>query len=586
MQTPDEQAQAQPTKVSDEIAAAPDAVAGSAPIARPDGRARRLAGAALARALPEALRRAHRVRAVAGGARQAREPRRAAGAEAASSTRSTWRRRCWCCRSRCCSPTARRACRSRLFTELRQVVFARVMARVSRRVTLQVFRHLHALSLRFHLARRTGGVARDVERGGTAISDLLDWTLYTIMPTALRSCWSPRCWSWAYDWGFALITLAHAGRPTSLFTVSITEWRTRYYRAAVEADTAGQRARGRFAAQLRDGQVLRQRGARGAPLRREPAAPGERAGDEPQDAGGAQPRADRDRRDRRHRDDVARGGGRGRRRDDRRRPGAGQRLPAAALGAAEHARHDVSRSEAGADQHRAPVRPARRTPGRAGPPRRDAAARRAAARRASRACASPTTRAAQILHDVDFDDPARRHAWRWSAIPAPASRRWRACCTASTTSTAGASRSPMRPATCATSATTRRHSVRAAIAIVPQDTVLFNDTHLLQHPLRPPRTRRREEVEQAARAAHIHDFIVGAARRLRDRSRRARPEAVRRREAARRDRARAAEEPGDPDLRRGDLGARLASRRRRSRPSSTASRSAAPRSSSRTGCRR
>ncbi len=73
-----------------------------------------------------------------------------------------------------------------LFTELRQVVFARVMARVSRRVTLQVFRHLHALSLKFHLARRTGGVARDVERGGTAISDLLDWTLYTIVPTLLE----------------------------------------------------------------------------------------------------------------------------------------------------------------------------------------------------------------------------------------------------------------------------------------------------------------------------------------------------------------------------------------------------------------
>ncbi|MGK9603756.1 metal ABC transporter permease, partial [Salmonella enterica subsp. enterica] len=63
---------------------------------------------------------------------------------------------------------------SSLFTELRQVVFARVMARTAREVTLQVFRHLHALSLRFHLQRRTGGVARDVERGGTAITDLLD----------------------------------------------------------------------------------------------------------------------------------------------------------------------------------------------------------------------------------------------------------------------------------------------------------------------------------------------------------------------------------------------------------------------------
>jgi ATP-binding cassette subfamily B protein len=52
-----------------------------------------------------------------------------------------------------------------LFQELRQVVFARVLARTSREITLKVFSHLHALSLRFHLDRRTGGVARDVERG-------------------------------------------------------------------------------------------------------------------------------------------------------------------------------------------------------------------------------------------------------------------------------------------------------------------------------------------------------------------------------------------------------------------------------------
>jgi len=64
------------------------------------------------------------------------------------------------------------------FTELRTVVFAPVLARVSRRVTLRVFEHLHSLSLSFHLDRRTGGVARDVERGGAAISDLLDYTIY------------------------------------------------------------------------------------------------------------------------------------------------------------------------------------------------------------------------------------------------------------------------------------------------------------------------------------------------------------------------------------------------------------------------
>ena len=65
----------------------------------------------------------------------------------------------------------------RVFTEARQLVFARVLARSSRTVMLKVFRHLHALSLRFHLDRQTGGISRDVERGGKSISDLLDWTL-------------------------------------------------------------------------------------------------------------------------------------------------------------------------------------------------------------------------------------------------------------------------------------------------------------------------------------------------------------------------------------------------------------------------
>ena len=129
-----------------------------------------------------------------------------------------------------------------LFTELRQVVFARVMARVSRKVTLQVFRHLHALSLRFHLARRTGGVARDVERGGSAISDLLDWTLYTILPTILEVALVTVVLVWAYDWVFAAITLVTLVAYVA-FTFSITEWRTRFYRASVEADThANERA--------------------------------------------------------------------------------------------------------------------------------------------------------------------------------------------------------------------------------------------------------------------------------------------------------------------------------------------------------
>ncbi len=129
-----------------------------------------------------------------------------------------------------------------LFTELRQVVFARVMARASRQITLKVFQHLHGLSLKFHLSRRTGGVARDVERGGSAISDLLDWTLYTIVPTLLEVVLVTLVLVWAYDWGFAFITLGTL-LAYGVWTFAVTEWRTRFYRASVEADTrANERA--------------------------------------------------------------------------------------------------------------------------------------------------------------------------------------------------------------------------------------------------------------------------------------------------------------------------------------------------------
>ena len=128
-------------------------------------------------------------------------------------------------------------------------------------------------------------------------------------------------------------------------------------------------------------------------------------------------------------------------------------------------------------------------------------------------------------------------------------------------------------------------SLREAIGIVPQDTVLFNDT--VEYNIAYGRTGAgRAEVEAAARAAHIHAFIAVDAEGLRDDGRRARPEALRRREAARGDRPHPAEEPADPDLRRGDLGARLG--QRAGDPGRAAERGAEPhaRWSSRTASRR
>lgn len=129
-----------------------------------------------------------------------------------------------------------------LFQELRQIVFARVLARTSRNITLRVFEHLHALSLRFHLDRRTGGVARDVERGMSATSDLLDWTIYTIVPTLLEVVLVCAILVTRFDWTFAAITIATL-TAYIVFTFSVTEWRMRWYRAANAADTeANERA--------------------------------------------------------------------------------------------------------------------------------------------------------------------------------------------------------------------------------------------------------------------------------------------------------------------------------------------------------
>src|SRR5690606_15309915 len=69
-----------------------------------------------------------------------------------------------------------------LFAELRDVVFVRVTQRAARRIALGVFRHLHALSLRFHLERQTGGMSRDIERGTRGISTLMSYLLFSVLP--------------------------------------------------------------------------------------------------------------------------------------------------------------------------------------------------------------------------------------------------------------------------------------------------------------------------------------------------------------------------------------------------------------------
>ncbi|MBU3600219.1 ABC transporter ATP-binding protein/permease [Polynucleobacter sp. 30F-ANTBAC] len=129
-----------------------------------------------------------------------------------------------------------------LFTELRELLFSRVTESAVRTVALQVFEHLHALSLRFHLSRQTGGVTRDVERGTRGIQSLISYSLYSILPTLVELGLVLGYFIWAYNYVFALITFC-ALVIYVIFTVKVTEWRTQYRRKMNDLDSkAHQRA--------------------------------------------------------------------------------------------------------------------------------------------------------------------------------------------------------------------------------------------------------------------------------------------------------------------------------------------------------
>ncbi len=129
-----------------------------------------------------------------------------------------------------------------LFTELRELVFAKATEGAARTISLQVFRHLHALSLRFHLERQTGGMTRDIERGTRAVHSLISYSLYSIVPTLIEFTLVLTLLAVKFDFGFVWITLA-ALVSYIIFTVTVTEWRTRFRRRMNELDsTAHSRA--------------------------------------------------------------------------------------------------------------------------------------------------------------------------------------------------------------------------------------------------------------------------------------------------------------------------------------------------------
>ncbi len=124
-----------------------------------------------------------------------------------------------------------------LFTELRDLVFAKATQGAARSIALATFRHLHALSLRFHLERQTGGMTRDIERGVRSTESLVSYSLYSILPTLIEMLLVLGILAFTFDWGFAAIT-AVALLTYITFTVKLTEWRTQFRRAANVQDSA------------------------------------------------------------------------------------------------------------------------------------------------------------------------------------------------------------------------------------------------------------------------------------------------------------------------------------------------------------
>jgi ABC-type transport system involved in Fe-S cluster assembly fused permease/ATPase subunit len=125
---------------------------------------------------------------------------------------------------------------STTFSDLRDVVFARVTQRAMRRINMAVFTHLHALSLRFHLERQTGGITRDIERGAKAVASLVGYLLFRITPTVLEILMVAGILFVKLDWVFGVITLITLAAYLG-FTITITEWRTQFVRQANTLDS-------------------------------------------------------------------------------------------------------------------------------------------------------------------------------------------------------------------------------------------------------------------------------------------------------------------------------------------------------------
>ncbi|TNG00694.1 MAG: ABC transporter ATP-binding protein/permease [Gammaproteobacteria bacterium] len=116
---------------------------------------------------------------------------------------------------------------SSLFNELRDALFARVRYRAMRHVANRLLEHLHRLSLRFHLERKTGAITRDLERGGQSVSSILNYLTFNIIPLIVEFLLVASILFINYDWQFAIVTLVTVAIYI-VFTLMVTEWRMGY----------------------------------------------------------------------------------------------------------------------------------------------------------------------------------------------------------------------------------------------------------------------------------------------------------------------------------------------------------------------
>jgi ATP-binding cassette, subfamily B, heavy metal transporter len=126
-----------------------------------------------------------------------------------------------------------------LFTELREFLFVNVTQSTTRTLAKSTFMRLHELSLRFHLTRRTGQVTREIDHGVRGISSLINFTLYNIAPTLVEFALVIGYLAWAYSWEFSLIVVISV-TLYSTYTIMITNWRTHMRRAWNELETKAQ----------------------------------------------------------------------------------------------------------------------------------------------------------------------------------------------------------------------------------------------------------------------------------------------------------------------------------------------------------